>query len=212
MHKETVWSFKTARFSVALEITYEPNYQYDGDDEDGSIQDAIYRGDYVAFDSAVVVRLDGLTGTFSPTLEAAFAPHRPAGAAARAGAAGRRSPTSSASDRAIACAILRTLAVRSALLLGSLLVACRSQPPDPAQGTQKPTTTPPPPRPSKTPCSPHWPNWARSRPRNCWNSATRNSAPWASSPKADQSLVRIRESCFTAWPCLSKPPCRMVKK
>ena len=59
MHKETVWSFKTARFSVALEITYEPNYQYDGDDEDGSIQDAIYRGDYVAFDSAVVVRLDG---------------------------------------------------------------------------------------------------------------------------------------------------------
>jgi hypothetical protein len=40
---------------------------------------------------------------------------------------------------------------RTTLLLGSLVSlvylvpACRSQPPDPAQGTQKPTTTPPPP-------------------------------------------------------------------
>jgi hypothetical protein len=34
---------------------------------------------------------------------------------------------------------------RTILLLGSLVLACRSQPPDPAQGTQKPTTTPPPP-------------------------------------------------------------------
>lgn len=59
MHKETVWTFETARFSVALEITREYNYQYDGDDEDGSIQDAIYRGELIAFDSAAVVRLDG---------------------------------------------------------------------------------------------------------------------------------------------------------
>lgn len=59
MHKETVWTFETARFRVALEITREYNYQYDGDDEDGSIQDAIYRGELIAWHATVVVRLDG---------------------------------------------------------------------------------------------------------------------------------------------------------
>ena len=54
-----VWEFKTARFRVVLEIEPDYGYRYDGDDEDGSTQAALDCGGYVAFDSAVIVYLDG---------------------------------------------------------------------------------------------------------------------------------------------------------
>ncbi len=55
----TKWTFKTARFTVELELTRDHNYKYDGDDLDGSIQANLNSGKYVAFDSAVKVYLDG---------------------------------------------------------------------------------------------------------------------------------------------------------
>jgi hypothetical protein len=54
-----VWEFKTARFVVALEIQRDRGYQYDGDDEDGETQAKLDSGEYVAFDSCVVVEFDG---------------------------------------------------------------------------------------------------------------------------------------------------------
>jgi hypothetical protein len=59
INSETVWTFATARFSVRLEIQFDHGYQYDGDDENGETQAALDAGDYVAFDSRVVVELDG---------------------------------------------------------------------------------------------------------------------------------------------------------
>ena len=59
MTTETVWTFKTARFTVALELEEIHGYQYDGDDEDGETQAKLDSGEYVAFDSAVIVELDG---------------------------------------------------------------------------------------------------------------------------------------------------------
>ena len=56
---ETVWTFDTARFRVALQITPDYAYRYDGDDEDGETQAKLDSGEYVAFDSRVVVMLDG---------------------------------------------------------------------------------------------------------------------------------------------------------
>jgi hypothetical protein len=56
---QTVWSFDTARFSVALEIEEIDGFEYDGDDENGETQEALDSGAFVAFDSRVVVRLDG---------------------------------------------------------------------------------------------------------------------------------------------------------
>lgn len=58
---ETVWSFETKRFRVTLELEYyEPGaYQYDGDDPDGEIQAKLNRNELMAFDSRVVVYLDG---------------------------------------------------------------------------------------------------------------------------------------------------------
>lgn len=56
---QTVWTFKTARFVVALAIEESPGYQYDGDDENGETQAALDAGEFVAFDSAVTVSLDG---------------------------------------------------------------------------------------------------------------------------------------------------------
>lgn len=56
---ETVWEFVTARFCVRLEIAQDYGYRYDGDDEDGETQRALDSGEYVAFDSRVVVELDG---------------------------------------------------------------------------------------------------------------------------------------------------------
>ncbi len=54
-----VWEFKTARFTVALEMERDYRHKYDGDDENGDIQRALDSGDYVAFDSTVTVELDG---------------------------------------------------------------------------------------------------------------------------------------------------------
>lgn len=54
-----VWSFTTSRFTVALYVERDRNYIYDGDDEDGSYQEKIDSGEIVAFDSRVVVTLDG---------------------------------------------------------------------------------------------------------------------------------------------------------
>lgn len=55
-----VWEFNTGRFCVALEIERDSNYQYDGDDPDGETQAKLDSGEYVAFDSRVVVELDGI--------------------------------------------------------------------------------------------------------------------------------------------------------
>ena len=56
---ETVWAFKTARFTVELQIAQDYGYQYDGDDEDGETQRRLDSGEYVAFDSRVVVYCAG---------------------------------------------------------------------------------------------------------------------------------------------------------
>ena len=56
----TVWVFETARFQIRLEIERDWNYQYDGDDENGETQAALDSGEYVAFDSRVVIELDGI--------------------------------------------------------------------------------------------------------------------------------------------------------
>lgn len=53
------WQFKTPRFTVALYLERDRNYTYDGDDENGETQDKLDSGEYVAFDSAVVVTCDG---------------------------------------------------------------------------------------------------------------------------------------------------------
>lgn len=55
----TVWKFETLRFTVALEITEDFGYRYAGDDPDGEVQAKLDSGEYVAFDSDVVVYLDG---------------------------------------------------------------------------------------------------------------------------------------------------------
>lgn len=54
-----VWTFKTGRFVVALDIDLEDGYRYDGDDEDGEVQAKLDAGEYVALESAVHVYLDG---------------------------------------------------------------------------------------------------------------------------------------------------------
>jgi hypothetical protein len=54
----TVWTFDTTRFRIALQIEPDYGYQYDGDDEDGETQAKLDSGEYVAFDSRVVVYLD----------------------------------------------------------------------------------------------------------------------------------------------------------
>lgn len=58
MKQGKVWSFKTERFEVALMIERDRHYKYDGDDEDGEIQSKLDSGEYVAFNSAVVVKVD----------------------------------------------------------------------------------------------------------------------------------------------------------
>lgn len=55
----TVFVFETKRFQVRLEIERDRGYQYDGDDQDGETQAALDSGVYVAFDSRVIVELDG---------------------------------------------------------------------------------------------------------------------------------------------------------
>lgn len=55
----TVWQFRTKRFRVALQIERDNGYQYDGEDEDGETQAKLDSGEYIAFDSRVIVELDG---------------------------------------------------------------------------------------------------------------------------------------------------------
>lgn len=53
------WQFKTSRFTVALYLERDRGYRYDGDDQDGETQDKLDSGEYVAFDSSVIVTCDG---------------------------------------------------------------------------------------------------------------------------------------------------------
>lgn len=59
MRSGTAWKFETARFTVRLELRRDFNYRYDGDDENGETQRKLYSGEYIAFDSRVIVELDG---------------------------------------------------------------------------------------------------------------------------------------------------------
>lgn len=54
--RDTIWSFKTAHFKVALEIT-DCHDSWDGDDAD--VQEQIDRGEIAWFDATVAVYLDG---------------------------------------------------------------------------------------------------------------------------------------------------------
>jgi hypothetical protein len=54
-----VWRFRAGRFTVELYVTRDSSYRYDGDDEDGETQAMLDSGELVAFDSQVVVSLDG---------------------------------------------------------------------------------------------------------------------------------------------------------
>jgi hypothetical protein len=54
-----VWSFRSGRVRVALEIRQDVGYRYDGDDEDGETQAALDCGEMVAFDSTLTVEVDG---------------------------------------------------------------------------------------------------------------------------------------------------------
>ena len=55
----TVWTFKTARFRVRLTIEQDYGFRYDGEDASGETQAALDAGELVAFDSSVIVELDG---------------------------------------------------------------------------------------------------------------------------------------------------------
>ena len=64
MTKEITWSFRTKNFEVRLCCERLWNYQYDGDDEDGSYQAQIDTGEIIAFDSVVeIVYRDEVIGT-----------------------------------------------------------------------------------------------------------------------------------------------------
>ncbi len=71
---ETVWSFETARFRVELQISEDIGYRYDGDDEDGSTQESLDSGELIAFDSRVVVTLDGREIGFDSLGGSVYAP------------------------------------------------------------------------------------------------------------------------------------------
>lgn len=58
--RKAAWSFRTARFSIYLEVQPDYGYQYDGDDPDGETQSKLDSGEYVAFDSFVSIMLDGV--------------------------------------------------------------------------------------------------------------------------------------------------------
>jgi hypothetical protein len=55
----TVWTFKTKRFRVSLDLQRDHSYRYDGEDENGETQAALNSGEFVAFDSKVTVEFDG---------------------------------------------------------------------------------------------------------------------------------------------------------
>jgi hypothetical protein len=55
---ETIWTFRTNRFRIALEVA--PEYDLDlSFDDDGRVRDKLDRGLLVAFQARVVVYLDG---------------------------------------------------------------------------------------------------------------------------------------------------------
>lgn len=54
-----VWEFRTKRFRVALELSRDHSYRYDGDDENGEVQAKLDSGEFVAFVSKVSVCFDG---------------------------------------------------------------------------------------------------------------------------------------------------------
>jgi hypothetical protein len=54
-----VWSFKTEKLEVILKLDRDHGYKYDGDDEDGQTQRDLDSGKLVAFNSHVIVLLDG---------------------------------------------------------------------------------------------------------------------------------------------------------
>lgn len=60
LHGESVWTFKTRRFTVRLTIEPDYGYRYDGDDPEGETQAKLNSGEYIAFDSAVTVEFDGI--------------------------------------------------------------------------------------------------------------------------------------------------------
>ena len=55
----TVWVHNVGRFQVRLQIEPISGYQYDGDDEKGETQAKLDSGEFVAFESSVIVDLDG---------------------------------------------------------------------------------------------------------------------------------------------------------
>ena len=48
MHDTTVWSFKTKRYTVTLQLTEDCGHRYDGEDLDGETQRNLDDGTYVA--------------------------------------------------------------------------------------------------------------------------------------------------------------------
>lgn len=56
---ETVWTFAIGRFEVALEIQPDIDFEWDGDAADDT-QAKLESGEYVAFESAVRVHLNGV--------------------------------------------------------------------------------------------------------------------------------------------------------
>lgn len=58
--KTKAWSFNTKRFNVSLIVQQDYHYQYDGDDEDGETQAKLDSGEYIAFDSTVIITIDGV--------------------------------------------------------------------------------------------------------------------------------------------------------
>ena len=59
-HWDTVWTFKTANFEVALEFGPDVDLDLSWDD-DGSVADGLARGTLFAFVARVAVRHDGCT-------------------------------------------------------------------------------------------------------------------------------------------------------
>ncbi len=58
--KRRMFHFCTKRFAISAFIEYDDNYRYNGDDEDAGTQRKLDSGEYVAFDTQVVIHFDGL--------------------------------------------------------------------------------------------------------------------------------------------------------
>lgn len=57
---DVAWTFKTKHFKVELHRKIDFDYVYDGDDADGETQKKLDSGEYIAFDSRVVVYFEGV--------------------------------------------------------------------------------------------------------------------------------------------------------